>query len=401
MKKPTKRRPLSARREESATNNFFNPSDSTFFSPHNSTPIQTKLEIGQPGDQYEQEADRVADQVVQMQGQQHSKEENEEEPINVSQALQKPIQRQESSKIDDELQMKSQLQRQPDGSEIASDELASSISSARGQGHSLANEIRDPMEQAFGLDLSGVRVHTDSRSDQLNKTLQARAFTTGQDIFFRQGEYGPASLGGQKLLAHELTHVVQQSGGLDRSVATNGLAMNTVQCKASHVPDIQRDAGLTVSIIGLIFGAGTWAVGQNGRHPMTINPSINRIAEMNKDRETYRTNHPFQTKSWTFFDKTLSSIALDSRWMVDLRWQYNGAEITDVHLAQGWEDFFPTDDTHAKVIMTDTEASNKRIGFRCEFDWDPASFGHYFYQCDGWISADGSARHGGWRRQDR
>ena len=58
-----------------------------------------------------------------------------------------------------------------------------------------------------------VKVHTDSQSDQLNKSIQAKAFTTGQDVFFRQGAYEPSSRGGQELIAHELTHVVQQNGG--------------------------------------------------------------------------------------------------------------------------------------------------------------------------------------------
>nr|MCM0593799.1 DUF4157 domain-containing protein [Gloeotrichia echinulata DEX184] len=66
---------------------------------------------------------------------------------------------------------------------------------------------------AFGADFSGVKVHTDGQSDQLNRSIQARAFTTGQDVFFRQGEYNPGSRGGQELIAHELTHVVQQNGG--------------------------------------------------------------------------------------------------------------------------------------------------------------------------------------------
>ncbi|OBQ24581.1 MAG: hypothetical protein AN488_00015 [Anabaena sp. WA113] len=70
------------------------------------------------------------------------------------------------------------------------------------------------MEKAFGgVDFSQVKVHNDAVSDQLNQSIQARAFTTGQDVFFRGGEYNPGSRGGQELLAHELTHVVQQSGG--------------------------------------------------------------------------------------------------------------------------------------------------------------------------------------------
>jgi hypothetical protein len=56
-------------------------------------------------------------------------------------------------------------------------------------------------------------VHTDARSDALNRALEARAFTTGQDIFFRSGEYDPGSAAGQALLAHELAHVVQQHDG--------------------------------------------------------------------------------------------------------------------------------------------------------------------------------------------
>jgi hypothetical protein len=68
------------------------------------------------------------------------------------------------------------------------------------------------MESSFGADFSGVRVHADAQSDTLNQSLNARAFTTGQDVFFRQGAYSPGSSGGRELLAHELTHVVQQNG---------------------------------------------------------------------------------------------------------------------------------------------------------------------------------------------
>ena len=65
----------------------------------------------------------------------------------------------------------------------------------------------------MGADFSKVRVHTDVTSNQLNQSIHARAFTTGQDVFFKQGAYNPSSKDGQKLIAHELTHVVQQSQG--------------------------------------------------------------------------------------------------------------------------------------------------------------------------------------------
>jgi Domain of unknown function (DUF4157) len=67
------------------------------------------------------------------------------------------------------------------------------------------------MEPRFGADFSGVRVHTDAGADGLNRSLSAKAFTTGRDIYFRQGEYNPGSSSGRSLLAHELTHVVQQN----------------------------------------------------------------------------------------------------------------------------------------------------------------------------------------------
>lgn len=86
------------------------------------------------------------------------------------------------------------------------------IQQARGGGHPLDNDARGQMEKAFGADFGGVHVHTDAEADMLSRSLNARAFATGQDIFFRQGAYDPGSTAGRELLAHELTHVVQQNG---------------------------------------------------------------------------------------------------------------------------------------------------------------------------------------------
>ena len=66
------------------------------------------------------------------------------------------------------------------------------------------------MEGAFGADFGGVRVHADSSADGLSRSMQAKAFTVGSDIFFARGQYQPSSTSGQRLLAHELTHTVQQ-----------------------------------------------------------------------------------------------------------------------------------------------------------------------------------------------
>ncbi|WP_254923766.1 DUF4157 domain-containing protein [Pseudanabaena sp. SR411] len=166
--------------------------------------IQAKLAIGEPNDKYEQEADATAARVVQQIN----------SSTNASTTSQnQPIQRQEMEE-DEELQMKPLVQRRENlGGGEASTDLESSIQSARGSGQSLDANLQQAMGQAMGADFSGVKVHTDSQSDQLNKSIQAKAFTTGQDVFFRQGAYEPSSRGGQELIAHELTHVVQQNGG--------------------------------------------------------------------------------------------------------------------------------------------------------------------------------------------
>ncbi|MBI4790792.1 MAG: DUF4157 domain-containing protein [Chloroflexi bacterium] len=104
-------------------------------------------------------------------------------------------------------------QRSGDGSFELDDETESRINQERGGGQQLDGAVQAKMSDATGHDFSGVKVHTSSESDTLNRQLGAKAFTTGQDIFFRSGAYEPHSSGGQELLAHELTHVVQQSSG--------------------------------------------------------------------------------------------------------------------------------------------------------------------------------------------
>jgi hypothetical protein len=102
------------------------------------------------------------------------------------------------------------------------DAIERSIDQARGGGHGMDHGTRARMESAFGADFSGVRIHTDARADGLSQSLSARAFTTRRDVFFRQGEYNPGSSSGRELLAHELTHVVQQNGdGISRKMTVS------------------------------------------------------------------------------------------------------------------------------------------------------------------------------------
>jgi Domain of unknown function (DUF4157) len=195
-------------------------------SSHSSSPplIQPKLAIGAPGDKYEQEADRVAQQVVQR--------------LNAPQVggpgPEATVQRQTPE--DEELQMKPMLQMRGNAKTggQASPDLESAINQARGGGQSLDTGLQRSMGQAMGANFSRVRVHTDNRADQLNRSIQAKAFTTGQDVFFRQGAYQPGSRGGQELLAHELTHVVQQR--------------QTIQTSSQGV--IQRNVGFEFEVGG-------------------------------------------------------------------------------------------------------------------------------------------------------
>jgi len=188
---------------------------------------QPKLIIGQPNDVYEQEADRVADKVMRMTepqseerllqtkplagritsiAQRQIEEEEEEEPE--AKPITPSIQRQiEEEEEEEELQTK-----QAEGGNVrASSGLGGQIHFVRQGGGSLTEAARSFFEPRFGYDFGRVRVHTGAQAAELSRTLNAQAFTIGRDIVFGAGYYAPETAKGQQLLAHELTHVVQQS----------------------------------------------------------------------------------------------------------------------------------------------------------------------------------------------
>ncbi|MFO7033093.1 hypothetical protein B9T07_25375, partial [Limnospira fusiformis CCALA 023] len=193
-------------------------------------PIQAKLTVGAVGDKYEQEADRVADVVVdQIQSppthpevQKQEAEGGQEQPqllrtprisqLQKKEELSNTLQREsDEEEFDDDGDVQMKPQTASAGGEVSAD-LESSIQREKGGGEPLDEHLQSQMGQAMGADFRGVRIHDNSQASQLNQSIQAKAFTTGQDIFFKQGEYQPESRGGQKLIAHELTHVVQQGG---------------------------------------------------------------------------------------------------------------------------------------------------------------------------------------------
>lgn len=169
--------------------------------------IQPKLKIGSTNDKFEQEADRIADQVV------HGS--NQTAQIQHTGSL---VQRKCTACEVEELQMKPLSQRVTSliqtksntSGQVASDSVSSGIQSSKGGGKSMDSSTKSYMENRFGSDFSSINIHTGHKANHLNQLINARAFTVGNDIFFNKGEYQPNSSRGKYLLAHELTHTVQQ-----------------------------------------------------------------------------------------------------------------------------------------------------------------------------------------------
>jgi hypothetical protein len=238
--------------------------------------IQARLKVSQPGDEYEQEADRIADQVMGMPDSEKTissdgspasvqtkcaecadgggacpkcaaeeasvqrqslaspitpvvqraldvcempqEEEVTSGPVEEatqSIAEEEPTQGQETLRAAEQTQSEEpSLQRSADGGLYASADVTRKIESTKGQGGSLPGSIQQEFGSKMGADFSGVRIHTDGNAAQLNSELASHAFTHGNDIYFDQGKYNPESAEGKHLLAHELAHTIQQQGDI-------------------------------------------------------------------------------------------------------------------------------------------------------------------------------------------
>jgi len=132
-------------------------------------------------------------------------------------------------------QEEKKLQRQEKQAEAAPsgmDHIEQRVLGSSGKGSQMDTPVRSEMESAFGTDFSNVRIHTNSEAVGLNNDLHAQAFTHGSDIYFNEGKYAPGSSDGKKLLAHELTHTIQQGA----------VPSGTVQQKPAkeHATRVQR-----------------------------------------------------------------------------------------------------------------------------------------------------------------
>ena len=145
------------------------------------TIVHAKLEMTEPGDHDEQEADAVANTIA------------------------------AGGKISRKITGGSGT-----SGITVSNQMENQLNHLQGGGHAMPTGLRNMMESGFGQDFSHVRLHTDSEAANLSSSIHAKAFTHGNDIYFNQGQFSPNTSEGQKLMAHELTHVVQGSGKIGR-----------------------------------------------------------------------------------------------------------------------------------------------------------------------------------------
>ena len=152
----------------------------------------------------EEVMEKPLDSAVQRKGANCNKDEADMKPLDSA------VQREDDEAVD--LKSEVRLQRNALGGGPTTPQFETQVRSAKGGGQALNSTLQAKMGEAMGADFSGVRVHSNPQSHQLSQAIQAKAFTTGQDVFFNRGQYQPSSHQGQELIAHELTHVVQQKG---------------------------------------------------------------------------------------------------------------------------------------------------------------------------------------------
>jgi peptidoglycan hydrolase-like protein with peptidoglycan-binding domain len=229
--------------DENAKEPFFSKKNGSNDSGQKAPFFQAKLSVNEPGDKYELEADSVANAVVNnkasspviqqkrissIQRLSTSMEDEKLSTNDARMARDKEIQEKPVRKIDADPEKEKDKEttttvqtKQDTSSNAASPNVSSKIENSSGKGNQLPQKTLQEMSASFGVDFSDVKVHNDSDSVNISKELQAQAFTHGRDIYFNEGKYSPESSEGKFLLAHELTHVVQQ-GGIENAKTNTG-----------------------------------------------------------------------------------------------------------------------------------------------------------------------------------
>ncbi|MEO5564928.1 MAG: DUF4157 domain-containing protein, partial [Chitinophagaceae bacterium] len=194
-------------------------------------PIQRKLSIGAVDDPLEHEADAMADTVMRMpetnfiQRKCAHCEEEEKETVQ-----RKPL--------------TSFIQKKgSEGGTVATESVSSAIRASQGNGSTMNDGTKSFMENRFGSDFGHVKIHTGSEAVQMSRDLDAKAFTVGNDIYFNEGQYQPGSSDGKHLLAHELTHTIQQTGSIERKIQRRWDKPGT------NCPDVPKDKWLESVVV--------------------------------------------------------------------------------------------------------------------------------------------------------
>lgn len=219
--------------------------------PHSALPIQEaannriqpKLTVSTPHDQYEQEADRIADQVLRTSPQPEKNTGNAGKEIH-----RKPAQTKEHRSTG---HSEAQVPR-------------SVHETLRSQGHPMDQATRSFFEPRFGHDFSQVRIHTDPRASESAKAINAKAYTFGNQIVFSSSQYQPQTPQGRHLLAHELTHVVQQEGARDTDGGTVHRAVELRPPGRGEASAFDR-ANELVDRLNATSSAVTYALAADGR----------------------------------------------------------------------------------------------------------------------------------------
>ncbi len=192
--------------------------------------IQRKLAIGAVNDPLEHEADAMADKVMRMPEQNF---------------VQRKCTACEEEKAQRKTLASSIQKKEADSNSVASDTISNQIYSTKSSGKSMNESTKSFMESRFGADFSKVRIHSDNNSSQLSNQLNAQAFTVGNDIYFNKGKYSPESHEGKHLLAHELTHTIQQNGISDSFINKKGDSApgetNYVEDMAATLAGLEED----------------------------------------------------------------------------------------------------------------------------------------------------------------